>query len=239
MQPDLDCLLEGEVLRLAQRGNASAFQFLYRFHRERVYSLCLSMVKDPVQAEDLTQEAFLAALREIREFRGQSAFSTWLRQVTRNTVLMRMRKKKLDEKVSPESESGRSRVELEIPDRHLEATPDPVILQSAVSKLPLGFRKTPPLRDLHGYEHGEVAATHESAPGTFKSQLHRAGLRLREFLKKCFRGESHKLPTAPAADKSSRNADTKAKSQSLMKKRERDIPSWCEPIDEEPLGAKK
>lgn len=242
MQPDLDCLLESDVLRLAQQGNASAFEFLYRFHRERVYSLCLRMVKDPVQAEDLTQETFLAVLRGIREFRGQSAFTTWLHQVTRNTVLMRLRKKKfnetsLDEMASPESQSSSSPMELGIPDRHLEATPDRMILQSAVSKLPLGFRKILLLHDVHGYEHREVAAMLGCATGTSKSQLHKARLRLREFLKKCFRRPNHKQPATQAAECS--NADTDDKPRDVAQKRERDIPSWCEPLDEKSPEAKK
>jgi RNA polymerase sigma-70 factor (ECF subfamily) len=78
MQPDQNSFLEGEALSLAQQGNAAAFEFLYRLHHDRVYALCLRMVKNPVQAEDLTQETFLAVLRGIREFRGQSAFTTWL-----------------------------------------------------------------------------------------------------------------------------------------------------------------
>jgi len=98
MEPDQSSFVEAQALRLAQQGNAAALEFLYRLHRDRVYTICLRMVKNPVQAEDLTQEAFLAVLRGIREFRGQSAFTTWLHQVTHNTVLMSLRKKKLKEK---------------------------------------------------------------------------------------------------------------------------------------------
>jgi bacterioferritin len=89
MQPDQNSFLEGEALRLAQQGNATAFEFLYRLHRDRVHALCLRTVKNPVQAEDLTQETSLAVRRGIHEFRGQSAFTAftaWLHQVTRNTV---------------------------------------------------------------------------------------------------------------------------------------------------------
>jgi DNA-directed RNA polymerase specialized sigma24 family protein len=66
MQPDQSSFIEGEALRLAQQGNPATFEFLYRAHSDRVYALCLRMVKDPVQAEDLTQETFLAVFRGMR-----------------------------------------------------------------------------------------------------------------------------------------------------------------------------
>jgi len=144
MRQDSNCLLEGEALRLAQQGNAAAFEFLYRRHRKRVYAPCLRMVKDPIQAEDLTQETFLAVLRGIRDFRGQSTFTTWLHQVTRNTVLMSVRKRRIKETSLEEAPSpaGNRRVpeEFGMPDRRLEATADRMILQTAASKLSRGFR---------------------------------------------------------------------------------------------------
>jgi RNA polymerase sigma-70 factor (ECF subfamily) len=192
MQPDQNSFLEGEALRLAQQGNATAFEFLYRLHRDRVYALCLRMVKNPAQAEDLTQETFLTALRGIREFRGQSAFTTWLHQATRNTVLMSLRKKRreetsLEELMGADSESRRPLVELGPRDRHLEATADRMILRLSVSKLSRGFRKALLLHDVHSYEHKEVAAILGWAPGTSKSQLHKAPLRACEVLNKFFK----------------------------------------------------
>ena len=69
---------EPEAIRLAQAGNAPAFEFLYQLHSRRVYALCLRMVGNPADAEDLMQEAFLQLYRKIATFRGESAFSTWL-----------------------------------------------------------------------------------------------------------------------------------------------------------------
>src|ERR1700681_1881964 len=86
---------EEEIIRQAQEGNAEAFEQLYRRHCNRVYHLCLRMVKNEAEAEDLTQEIFLQVLRKIHSFQGKSAFSTWLHRVSVNTVLMSMRKKKL------------------------------------------------------------------------------------------------------------------------------------------------
>ena len=243
MQPDQNSFLEGEALRLAQQGNAAAFEFLYRLHRDRVYALCLRMVKNPVQAEDLTQETFLAVLRGIREFRGQSAFTTWLHQVTRNTVLMSLRKKKLketslEEIMGSDSESGRPPLELGTRDRHLEATADRMILRLAISKLSQGFRKALLLHDVHGYEHKEVAAILGWAPGTSKSQLHKARLRLREALSKFFNkyrnngdrsqvGSAGKALSPPPAQNDTLRSDgeREPKPDSGSPKRERTIPA--------------
>ncbi|HEX8879934.1 MAG TPA: sigma factor-like helix-turn-helix DNA-binding protein, partial [Candidatus Acidoferrum sp.] len=64
-----------EAIRLAQQGDGSAFEFLYRLYCPRVYALCLRMVREASEAEDLTQEAFLQLFRKIHTFRGESAFS--------------------------------------------------------------------------------------------------------------------------------------------------------------------
>jgi hypothetical protein len=65
-----------EVVQLAQKGDAAAFEFIYRLHCRRVYALCLRMVKDPGDAEDLTQDAFMQVFRKIHTFRGEAAFSS-------------------------------------------------------------------------------------------------------------------------------------------------------------------
>src|SRR5258705_13547977 len=88
-------LTEAEAIRLAQAGDAAAFEFLYELHSRRVYALCLRMVSNPSDAEDLMQEAFLQLFRKIGTFRSESAFSTWLHRMTVNVVLMRLRKKAL------------------------------------------------------------------------------------------------------------------------------------------------
>jgi RNA polymerase sigma-70 factor, ECF subfamily len=91
---------EEDTIRLAQEGNAAAFEQLYRRYSKRVYSLCLRMIKNDGAAEDLTQQAFLQVFRKIHTFRGESEFSTWLHRLTTDLVLMGLRKKRLS---SPKS----------------------------------------------------------------------------------------------------------------------------------------
>jgi RNA polymerase sigma-70 factor (ECF subfamily) len=257
MRQDSNCLLEGEALRLAQQGNAAAFEFLYRRHRKRVYALCLRMVKDPIPA-DLTQETFLAVRRGIRDFRGQSTFTTWLHQVTRNTVLMSVCKRRTKETSLEETaESGGENRwvpgEFGMPDRRLAATADLMILQTAVSKLSRGFRTALLLHDLHGYEHWEVAAMPGYGAGTSKSQLHKARLRVRELLQKYFQPRKRKdnrsddvsddqastAPVAPRDDKPDSDVEQHSPSGEPSSKPQRAVPSWCEPLDEKPRTSRK
>src|SRR5215475_207546 len=105
---------EAEAIRLAQAGDAAAFELLYQLHSRRVYALCLRMVNNPADAEDLMQEAFLQLFRKIGTFRGESAFSTWLHRMTVNVVLMRLRKKSLptdslEETLDPDAENSPKR----------------------------------------------------------------------------------------------------------------------------------
>ena len=94
------------MLARAQAGDHQAFAQLYSLHKRRIYSLCLRMVGNIAEAEDLTQEAFLQLHRKIATFRGDSAFSTWLHRLAINVVLMQLRKKglsliSLDEAMEP------------------------------------------------------------------------------------------------------------------------------------------
>jgi len=111
---------EAEAIRLAQQGDAGAFERIYRLHSRRVYALCLRMVGNTAEAEDLTQDAFLQLFRKIGTFRGESAFSTWLHRLAVNVVLMKLRKKtlpetSLEESTDPDDEASGPRRELGAP----------------------------------------------------------------------------------------------------------------------------
>ena len=105
---------DAEMLARAQAGDHHAFAHLYSLHKRRIYSLCLRMVGNVAEAEDLTQEAFLQLHRKIATFRGDSAFSTWLHRLSINVVLMHLRKKglplmSLDEAMEPSYDDGPGR----------------------------------------------------------------------------------------------------------------------------------
>jgi RNA polymerase sigma-70 factor, ECF subfamily len=186
---------EAEAIRRAQSGDAAAFEFLYQLHSRRVYALCLRMVGNPADAEDLMQEAFLQLFRKIATFRGESAFSTWLHRMTVNVVLMRLRKKSLptdslEETLEPDGESSGPKRDVGAPDLHLSGAIDRVNLERSIEQLPPGYRTVFVLHDVQGYEHNEIADIMGCSVGNSKSQLHKARTRLRELLQEQIREQA-------------------------------------------------
>lgn len=180
-------LPEAEAIQRAQQGDAVAFERLYRLHNRRVYSLCLRMVSNTAEAEDLTQEAFLQLFRKIGTFRGESAFSTWLHRLAVNVVLMRLRKKSgneasLEQVTEGDEESGKPQRDFGEADLRLTGSIDRINLQRAVDQLPPGYKAVFVLHDVQGYEHNEIAGIMNCSIGNSKSQLHKARMRLRDLL---------------------------------------------------------
>jgi RNA polymerase sigma-70 factor (ECF subfamily) len=179
-------VIEAEAIERAKQGDEAAFELLYNLHKRRVYSLCLRMVSNPAQAEDLAQEAFLQLFRKIGTFRGESAFSTWLHRMTVNVVLMNLRRKglplvSLEETLETDEETPRK--ELGAQDMKLTGSIDRLQLQRAIEKLPPGYKRVFVLHDVEGFEHNEIAQMVGCSIGNSKSQLHKARLKLRDYLK--------------------------------------------------------
>lgn len=182
-----DKLSEARAIQRAREGDPSAFEYLYRLHSRHVYAVCLRMVGNTTEAEDLTQEAFLLLFRKIHTFRGESAFSTWLHRLAVNIVLMRLRKKSppiVSIQATPDSEDEAVSLNVDIgqPDLLLEGVVDRINLKRCIAQLPVGYRSIFVLHDIQGYQHNEIAEILGRSVGDSKSQLHKARMRLRELL---------------------------------------------------------
>lgn len=193
-------ITEAEAIRLAQRGNNNAFEQLYRLHSRRVYALCLRMTGNPIEAQDLTQDAFLQLFRKIQSFRGESSFSTWLHRLTVNIVLMRFRKKRCTE-ISLDDPSGADdeaslTLEVGMPDLRVRGTLDRLLIEHAINRLPDGYKLMFVLHDVQGYGHDEIAQILGCSIGNSKSQLHKARMRMRELLTKRIRRGRRKRQAA-------------------------------------------
>ncbi len=177
---------EAEAIERAKAGDPDAFAKLYALHKRRVYTLCLRMLGNVSEAEDMTQDAFLHLFRKLDSFRGESAFSTWLHRMTVNLVLMQLRKKglnlvSLEETINPSDDDAPKR-DFGSRDPMLAGSVDRVALERAVASLPPGYRMVFVLHDVEGFEHNEIAAMLDCSTGNSKSQLHKARLKLRELL---------------------------------------------------------
>ncbi|MFN7945602.1 MAG: RNA polymerase sigma factor [Blastocatellia bacterium] len=172
-----------ELAQAAASGRTEAFEELYQRHYRRVYSLCLRMVANPTEAEDLTQEVFVQLFRKIGSFRGESAFTTWLHRMTVNQVLMHFRKRGVKlEQTTDEGDELLNVVQAGTERPQAMPVVDRIALDRAVAQLSPGYRSVFVLHDVEGYEHEEVAKMLGISVGTSKSQLHKARMRLRDLL---------------------------------------------------------
>jgi RNA polymerase sigma-70 factor (ECF subfamily) len=168
--------------QLAATGDMEAFEQIYRRYHHRVYALCLRMIRNGTQAEDLAQEVFIQLFRKIHTFRGDSSFATWLHRLTVNQVLMHFRK--------PNIKSEHTTEDGEVPIRIARGTEDPsnmslidrIALDEAIGQLAPGYRMVLILHDVEGYEHEQIGQMLGCAAGTSKSQLHKARMKVRKLL---------------------------------------------------------
>jgi RNA polymerase sigma-70 factor (ECF subfamily) len=172
------------LARRAAESDMSAFEEIYDRHHRRVYSICMRMLQNATEAEDLTQEVFIQLYRKIGSFRGDSAFTTWLHRLTVNQVLMHFRKRSV--KMEKTTEEGETPVQIVNGTENPRQMPvvDRIALDAAIAQLPPGYRSVFVLHDIEGYEHEEVAKILGCSVGTSKSQLHKARLKMRKLLQK-------------------------------------------------------
>lgn len=173
-----------ELTKMATGGDMAAFEEIYKRHHRRVYSICLRMLQNTSEAEDLTQDVFIQLYRKIGSFRGESAFTTWLHRMTVNQVLMHFRKRTV--KYEKTTEEGETPVQIVSGTANPEKMRivDKIALDNAIEQLPTGYKNVFVLHDVEGFEHEEVARILGCSVGTSKSQLHKARLKLQKLLRK-------------------------------------------------------
>jgi len=168
--------------QLATAGDIEAFERIYRRHHQRVYTLCLRMVRHVAQAEDLTQEVFIQLHRKLHTFRGDAAITTWLHRLTVNQVLMHFRKPVVRAAPTTEDDAFPIRVARGTENPSKMGLIDRISLDEAIAQLAPGYRAVFILHDIVGYEHEQIGKMLGFAVGTSKSQLHKARMRLRSLL---------------------------------------------------------
>jgi RNA polymerase sigma-70 factor (ECF subfamily) len=166
---------------LAAAGNREAFERLYRLHANRVYSLCTRMSGSRTKGEELTQDVFVRTWEKLPQFRGESAFSTWLHRLAVNVILNARKTDGKEASRTDEADVGDERwTEVARAPMHIER----MDLSNAIAKLPAGARKVFVLHDIEGYKHEEIAELCGITSGGSKAQLHRARLLLRGALER-------------------------------------------------------
>jgi RNA polymerase sigma-70 factor (ECF subfamily) len=157
----------------AANGDFRAFERLYRSHVARVHSLARRML-NPDEASEATQDVFVRAWQKIGQFRGESAFGTWLHRVAVNVLLARRRVLSLER----ERTAGDETTLEQLPGRPAQSDLS-VDFEAAIALLPNGARQVFVMHDVEGYKHEEIAELLGVTTGTTKAQLHRARMLLR------------------------------------------------------------
>lgn len=176
---------EQNWIAAAQTGDQSAFEQLVRLYEKRVYALTSRMCRNPADAEEAAQEAFLAAWQGLPFFRGDSSFSTWLYRLASNACVDVLRREgrhqpnlSLDDEdatidlpdgaLSPHDEAERSELRQQI--------------EEGLAALPPDYRQVLILRELHQRSYDEIADILSLDLGTVKSRINRGRKRLRNIL---------------------------------------------------------
>jgi RNA polymerase sigma-70 factor (ECF subfamily) len=183
---------EQELIASVQRGQNELFYELVRPYERRVYAAAVAILRNETDAEDVAQEAMLKAFANIRKFRSESRFSTWLIQITVNEALMRRRRERtvvmegIDERRNREEETGYAPREFadwrEIPSEALERKEVRQKLSEALASLDRKYREVFVMRDMEHLNIQETADALGISVASVKTRLLRARLMLRDLL---------------------------------------------------------
>lgn len=189
---------EGALLERAIAGDTSAFAALVRRHQRSVYSLSLRMLSDRFQAEDLAQEVFLQLYRSIRSVESEAHLAFWLRRVTVNRAIDRMRR---EPPLSQAALAEADAIAIET------AEADPILerrLRGLLRELPPAARAVVVLRFQEDLDPAEIAQTLRMSVNTVKSHLRRslAALRARLAEDDGANGDHPKARPLPAGERS-------------------------------------
>jgi RNA polymerase sigma-70 factor (ECF subfamily) len=186
---------DDQLVARVKQGDEAAFEEVLRRHELKVYNLTRGIMGNEDDARDAMQDAFLSVFRSIGRFREQSSLSTWIYRIAVNAALMKLRRRRQDQKnvpiddYMPSFDEDGHRVAV-VPDWHPAA--DEVLLNKElagllrqwITELAPEYRTVFLLRDQEGLGNEEVAAVLNLSVAAVKSRLHRARLYLRERVKK-------------------------------------------------------
>lgn len=191
-----DELGETGLIEALRRGEDSAFEELVRMAGGRMLAVARRFMRSEADAEDVVQEAFLQAFKNIDRFEGNAKLTTWLHRITVNAALMKLRKKKRTHEVAiedllPKYMDDGHRPDIvgaweETPDDLAELRESRSVVRQAIDRLPENYRNVLILRDIEQLDTAETATAMGLSVNATKTRLHRARQALRELLEPHF-----------------------------------------------------
>ncbi len=172
---------DSQLVKRVQAGEKDAFDLLVLKYQHKIVNLVMRYVRDPEQALDITQEAFIKAYRALPRFRGDSAFYTWLYRIAVNTAknhLAAQRRRPMDVELDlqdPEQYDLHAKLkETDTPEGVTLGNELKETVERAIAALPEDLRTAIILRELEGMSYEEIAQTMECPVGTVRSRIFRA-----------------------------------------------------------------
>lgn len=182
---------ENVLIEKSKKGDIHAFETLIEAYQKKVFNIAFGMLHNYEDANDAAQEVFIRVFKSIKNFKGESSFSTWLYRITANVCLDELRKRKnknvvsIDEDITlEEGEISRQIIDdSPTPDIVAEKNELRKIIYNAISELSEEHKTVIVLRELHGFSYDEISEMIKCPQGTVKSRISRARNILKNILK--------------------------------------------------------
>ena len=172
---------DAKLVKRVQKGDKGAFDLLVLKYQHKIVNLVMRYVRDPEQALDITQEAFIKAYRALPRFRGDSAFYTWLYRIAINTaknhLVSRSRRPPgtdVEAEDAEDYEAGGALRDIETPESALFGAELKAVVERAISDLPDDLRTAVTLREFDGLSYEDIAEIMDCPVGTVRSRIFRA-----------------------------------------------------------------
>ena len=175
-------LSDGEIVRRVVAGERELFELLLRRYNQRLFRVARGLVSDDAEAEDVLQEGLVRAYEHLAQFRGESAFPTWLARIVTHEAYARLRRGRRFHALGPEAEERLATRESDAPESTAIATELRAALESAVGALAPLYRSVFLLREIEGLSTAETADALELTPEAVKVRLHRGKAELRRLI---------------------------------------------------------
>ena len=170
---------DSDLVRETLEGNQLSFQLLIERYEERLFAHVRHYTRNPVEIEDIVQDALLKAYARLDSFQHQSSFYTWLYRITTNTVLDFLKRRgrcPVQAVEDPELEYDPAADDVRVvrPDARLDEAETCEVTHELLNELPEIFRTALIMRELEGLSYQEIADTLEISLGTVESRIYRA-----------------------------------------------------------------
>lgn len=174
-----------QVIDEVKAGNTALYEIIMRRYNQRLYRVALSILRDPAEAEDVMQDAYVRAYQHLDQFAGHAAFSTWLTRIAVNQALHRLKLRKRDQQMTEfedEEESMKVTEPSLDPEQRASVMEAGQLLEEAVLELPGQYRSVIMLRDIEELSTAETAAALELTEENVKTRLNRGRAMMRDLL---------------------------------------------------------